>query len=120
MGTTSTSSSGELNLQGWKTYAEDVLADRVIVGEYVRKHVETFVDEILDDSLRWVFDVEEATRFLEFIQTFTTHTRGEWAGRPFILSDWQAYLVANLFGWKERGSNLRRYRTAALFVARKS
>jgi phage terminase large subunit-like protein len=120
MATTSTSSSADLNLQGWKTYAEDVLADRVIVGEYVRKHVETFVDEILDDSLRWIFDVQEATRFLEFIQTFTTHTRGEWAGRPFILSDWQAYLIANLFGWKERGSDLRRYRTAALFVARKS
>jgi len=117
---TSTSSSSEPNLDGWKRYAEDVLADRVIVGEYVRKHVETFIDEILDDGLRWWFDTAEAIRFLGFIQTFTSHTRGEWAGRPFILSDWQAYLVANLFGWKERGTDLRRYRTAALFVARKS
>ena len=116
--TTSTSSSPDLN--GWKRYAEDVLAGRVVVGEYVRKHVETFVDEITDDSLRWIFDVQEATRFLEFIQTFTSHTRGEWAGRPFILSDWQSYLIANLFGWKERDSDLRRYRTATLFVARKS
>ena len=86
----STSSSGEPNLDGWKRYAEDVLAQRIVVGEYVRKDVERFVDEIADDSLRWVFDVEEAVRFLSFIQTFTSHTRGEWAGRPFILSDWQA------------------------------
>ena len=28
--------------------------------------------------------------------------------------------MANLFGWKERGTDLRRYRTANLFVARKS
>lgn len=115
----STSSSTDL-VGGWRRYAEDVLAGRVVVGQYVRKHVETFVDEVTDTSLRWEFDVEEAGRFLTFIQTFTTHTRGEWAGKPFLLSDWQSYLVANLFGWRERGSDLRRYRTAALFVARKS
>lgn len=116
----STSSSDDPNLDGWKRYAEDVLAQRIVVGEYIRKDVERFVDEIGDDSLRWVFDVDEAVRFLSFIQTFTSHTRGEWAGRPFILSDWQAYLVANLFGWRERETGLRRYRTAVLFVARKS
>ena len=117
---TSTDSSLTDITGGWRRYAADVLSGDVVVGKYIRLHVETFVDEISDTSSRWEFDVEEADRFLTFIQTFTTHTRGEWAGKPFLLSDWQSYLVANLFGWRERGSDLRRYRTAALFVARKS
>lgn len=114
------STSSSVDLTGWKRYAEDVLAGRVLVGEYILKHVETFVDEMTDDSFEYVFDIEEANRFLEFVQMFTFHTRGKWAGQPFILSDWQSYLVANLFGWKDRSSGLRRYRTACLFVARKS
>lgn len=115
-----TSSDDRPRLDAWKQYAEDVLEGRILVGEYVRKHVEKFADEISDDSLPWTFDIAEAERFLDFIQRFTQHTRGEWAGRPFILSPWQSYFVANLFGWRDRETGLRRYRTASLFVARKS
>lgn len=114
------SSTGSSELPKWAAYAFDVLDGRVVVGEYVRKHVETFTDEMADLQGRWAFDADEAERFIDFIEKFIRHTRGEWAGRPFELSPWQAYFVANLFGWKERGTDLRRYRTANLFVARKS
>ena len=114
------SSTDSSELPKFAAYAFDVLDGRVLVGEYIRKHVEQFVDEMADPGLRWEFDADEAERFIDFIETFLKHTRGEWAGQPFELSPWQAYFLANLFGWKERGTNLRRYRTANLFVARKS
>lgn len=114
------SSTGSSELPKWAAYAFDVLDGRQVVGEYVLKHVEQFTDDMADTSSRWEFDADEAERFIDFIETFVKHTRGEWAGKPFELSPWQAYFVANLFGWKERGTDLRRYRTANLFVARKS
>ena len=48
------------------------------------------------------------------------HTRGQWAGKPFILSPWQQFLVVNIFGWFHAEKGYRKHRTALLFVARKS
>ena len=30
------------------------------------------------------------------------HYKGEWAGQPFRLAPWQAFLVGSLFGWQRR------------------
>ena len=92
---------------------------RQLVGHYVRRAVETFMDELTRDNWQWEFDVAEAQRWVEFIGKFCTHTRGEWAGKPFVLSPWQQFFVANLFGWRNE-HGVRRFRTAFLYVARKS
>lgn len=49
------------------------------------------------------------------------HTKGEWAGRPFDLEDWQKRdILRPLFGWKRRDDGLRRYRTVYVEVPRKN
>jgi phage terminase large subunit-like protein len=47
------------------------------------------------------------------------HSKGEWAGKPFELSDWQVFILWVLFGWK-RADGWRRFRTAFVFVPRKN
>ena len=104
-------------------YISDVLVGTQLVSEYVGKAVEVFVDDLSredDDSFDWVFDAEEAERYITFIQKYTVHTRGAWAGEPFLLSPWQQFFIAAIFGWKHKTDGYRRYRTAYLFVARKS
>ena len=86
------SSTDSSELPKFAAYAFDVLDGRVLVGEYIRKHVEQFVDEMADPGLRWEFDADEADRFIDFIETFLRHTRGEWAGQPF-----DALSMASLF-----------------------
>ena len=112
--TTSTNSWGD-----WATYVADVIEERQIVGHYVRRAVEKFVDELDQKDWEWKFDAAEAERWIEFIGRFCQHTRGEWAGRPFVLSPWQQFFVAQLFGWRN-ADGVRRFRTAFLYVARKS
>lgn len=103
----------------WLEYVEDVLNGSTLAGEYVIKAVETFVDDLArGDGFRWKFHPEKAEKAINFIQKFIVHTRGEWAGKPFLLSPWQQFFIANLFGWYD--GELRRYRTAYLFVGRKS
>jgi phage terminase large subunit-like protein len=71
-----------------------------------------------DKSGFW-FDAEEADRAVEFCSKYLSHVKGEWAGRPLVLEDWEREFVRNLFGWK-RPDGTRKYRKAFLFIARKN
>jgi phage terminase large subunit-like protein len=65
------------------------------------------------------FDEVEAKRAVEFCAKFLTHIKGEWAGSPLELADWEAKFIRELFGWK-RADGTRKYRKALLFIARKN
>lgn len=58
------------------------------------------------------------TRAVKFINRLT-HTKGEWAGRPFRLRRWQErQIIRPLFS--TRADGLRQYRTALLMMPRKN
>lgn len=108
--------------RGWLDYVDGVKSGKVIAGKYIRLLVERFEEDLQKQGKdwRWTFDVDEGERYIRFIQEYTIHTRGAWAGKKFILSPWQKFFIVNIFGWKHKKENYRRYRTALLFVARKS
>jgi len=68
----------------------------------------------------YYFDKQAANKAIGFIETFCTHTKGELTGKPLILEDWQKKIVGDLFGWKNKKTNLRRYRNAYIQVPRKN
>lgn len=66
------------------------------------------------------FDKESADRAVEFFQRWLKHQKGEFAGRPLKLDEWQAdEIIRPLFGWK-RKDGTRRYRTAYVEIPRKN
>lgn len=66
------------------------------------------------------YDEAAAERAVGFFRDCLTHTKGEWAGQPLELSDWQAdEIIRPLFGWK-RDDGTRRYRTAFIMIPRKA
>ena len=69
---------------------------------------------------KFYFDKEAASKAIGFIEMFCTHTKGELSGDPLILEDWQKKIIGDLFGWKNKKTNLRKYRTALVMVARKN
>jgi len=68
---------------------------------------------------KFKFDYEAAQLAIDFWPEFLTHVKGEWAGNPFVLEDWQKAIIANLFGWKD-DNGFRRYRRVLQFVPRKN
>lgn len=77
--------------------------------------------QVNQDSLNdFYFDEEEATNAVGFFEECLTHTTGEWAGKPFILEDWQADIVRNMFGWKRTKDHTRKYRTVFIALPRKN
>ena len=65
------------------------------------------------------FDEAEADRVVDFF-AMLRHYKGEWAGQPFTLTDWQRDdILRPLFGWK-RSDGTRRFRYAYIEVPRKN
>lgn len=66
------------------------------------------------------YDEKAAKHAVDFIEKFCTHVKGEWAGRPLILEDWQKKeIIEPLFGWK-RKDGTRRYRECWIELPRKN
>ena len=66
----------------------------------------------------WHFDTRRAELAVGFLPLLC-HTKAEFAGRPFIPSPWQVFIVWNLFGWR-RPDGTRRFRRAHIEIARKN
>lgn len=69
-------------------------------------------------------DYEAARDIIRFFHCKLRHYKGgkgkeKFAGKPFILSEWQIAIVANLCGWKQP-DDIRRYREAFIMVGRKN
>ena len=66
------------------------------------------------------FDENAANIAVLFFERFLHHSKGEWAGRPFQLEQWQKdQVIRPLFGWK-RADGTRRYRRAYIEIPRKN
>jgi phage terminase large subunit-like protein len=56
----------------------------------------------------------------EFFRRFLRHSKGQWAGKPFELLDWQwGEVIRPLFGWK-RADGTRRFRRGYIEVPKKN
>jgi phage terminase large subunit-like protein len=66
------------------------------------------------------WDEASAKAACEFFPTYLRHTEAEWAGRPFVLADWQRdRVIRPTFGWK-RADGSRLIRIVWLEVPRKN
>lgn len=63
------------------------------------------------------FDLKAARQAVNFGPRYFKHVKGAKGGEPIELEEWQAALIAAIFGWKQPDGT-RRYRTVYLEVAR--
>jgi phage terminase large subunit-like protein len=69
----------------------------------------------------YYFNHSVAEAAVEFFPRYLRHSKGEFAGQAFRLSDWQAKeVIAPFFGTLDRETGLRRYRTCWLELPRKN
>ena len=95
-------------------YCVDVLTGNIPVGRLVFMAVERHVRDLQDGAKRGLqFDDVAAAYAIEFFEKFLVLAEGEHAGKPFLLSPWQQFVLASLFGWKA-SDGFRRFRTAYL------
>lgn len=74
----------------------------------------------VEQGLEFYFNEVKADHVVEFFETWLFHSKGKFAGKPFILLPWQKTLVRDLFGWVRVEDDLRRFRMAYVSTAKKS
>jgi len=99
-------------------YMADVLAGRVVACKWVKLACQRQKGDLGRKSFRWKFAEDRANRVCAFVECLP-HVEGKWTG-PIKLEDWQCFILATVFGWIERKSGTRRFRTAYIEVARKN
>lgn len=100
-----------------ETYINETTAGKTGAGELERLAVARFVRDYGNPPDGCEFVPEAATRIFEFF-SFLRHWKGELAGQQITLEGWQAFNLANLFGWLRR-EGVRRFRVSYNQLGRK-
>lgn len=98
-------------------YAHKVLSGEIPTCDYVKLACQRYLSWFEREDL--YFDTKAVDKVVNFISKLKHYT-GEHNGKPFILSDWQYFIVCNIFGWKWVRNDLRVIRSAFIQVARKN
>ena len=99
-------------------YARDVVAGRIRAGKWVRLACARFLQDLeVAESGRgpWAFDERFAIRPIHLAGRLR-NVKGPEAGQPLRLMPFQFWLIANLYGFTERGTTVRRFRQASVWV----
>jgi HK97 family phage portal protein len=99
-----------------------VIAARV-PGRYERLCLERHERDLArarTDAFPFYFDPAAAERPVKFVETYCRHHKGEWAGRPLLLEEWQKNWIRIAFGWKRVGDGTRRFRVCYVEIPRKN
>jgi phage terminase large subunit-like protein len=89
------------------------------VSELSRQWVRSRADELAIDAGCY-FDLAAADRVRTFFAKFLRHSKGQFAGRPFELLDWQwSDFIGPLYGWR-RADGTRRFRRGYCQIAKKN
>jgi phage terminase large subunit-like protein len=83
------------------------------------KWIRSHADEKAVDAGSY-FDLKAADRVRRFLAKLVRQSKGDFAGKPMELLDWQwGGVVGPLYGWK-RKNGLRRFRRASVWVSKKN
>lgn len=97
-------------------YISDVENGKILAGRYVKLAIKRFKEDLLRDDLDFIPD--RAQRVIDFI-SLLKHTKGQHNNKSFILSDWQVFIIANIYGFYKKSNGRRKYRRVYIEMARK-
>lgn len=103
-------------------YCNDICEGRILACKKHINAVKRFLRDLeksQDEDYPYEFDLEELYKFYEWALLFK-HTKGVLAGKPIELTDFQLFLIGNIFCWKDKQTGYRRFRKVYIQLARKN
>ncbi len=97
-------------------YANDVINNTIPSCIYVKQAAQRFLSDL--DSDTYYFDKEEVDKVISFINALWLTEQVK--PKHFILEPWQTFIVANIYGICRIDTELRKYRSAYIELARKN
>lgn len=107
-------------------YINDVLSGKIPACVFVKQACQRQKDDLARSvkagaKWRYRFDREAAEKICAFAELMP-HIKGEWAKRKekLKLQPWQIFILTTVFGWVDRKSGCRRFRTTYKEIPRKN
>jgi len=107
---------GAISLHKW---IDDVQSNKLKISDNAKKCVMRHISDLerTDDLFYYNHDI--AMKYINFIEKMK-FTEGSVAGQFFKLNPDQQFIVAMIFGWREKDTDKRRFTDAYLQMAKKS
>lgn len=105
-------------------YAKRVISGEQIAGDDIINACKRFQEDLKRDDL--VIRTTEADAACSIMEGLFVHRKGEaidgtpLLGKPFILEDWEIFIIYNLLAIYYKGTNERRFKEAFIMLARKN
>lgn len=104
-------------------YAKEIADRKALANEDRVLACKRFLNDLKRDDLD--FRQEEFDFVIDWIECTVHHIQGEdkdgrsFKGTPMLLTDWQKFCCVNLFGFYRKGTDIRRFNEALIFLPRK-
>lgn len=104
-------------------YAEEIAEGRALANEDRILACKRFLNDLERDDLD--FQQNQFDFVIDLIEGTVHHVQGEdkngvsYKGTPMLLTDWQKFVCVNLFGFFKKGTDIRRFNEALIFLPRK-
>lgn len=105
------------NIRDYINYMNGVLDGSIVSNDYIKLACQRMKSWFERDDL--YFDVADVDSRINFIWKLR-HTTGIHYNKHFKLLPWQQFIVANVYGWKWKDSNIRVTRNVFIMISRKN
>ena len=106
----------------YNNYIDDVLTGKQPACKKLKLAVKRHQNDLKraeSGNFPYYFDDKKAqTAIMLFCQL--VHFKGKLAGTKLKPEPWQQFIIANIYGWRRRDNNLRRFRKVYIQIARKN
>ena len=98
-------------------YALNVLSGKITACEYIKLACQRYIDWLQREDLE--FRSDKADKVITFCQKLK-HFTGRFNNKPFILEEWQKWIIYNVYGFYYKGTDERVIKNVYVEVARKN
>lgn len=104
-------------------WSNDIINGDILANIEQKQAAQRFLDDLASE--KWDFKHNQFDFVIGLIEGTIVHVQGEdkqgnsYKDTPMILQPWQKFVCVNLFGFFEKGTNIRRFNEALIFLPRK-
>ena len=99
-------------------YAQDVVNGTKVACKELKQACQRFLDDLNDP--RYEIRYKDAEFCIGIIEKTFVHIKGTAKGKPYLLEEWQKFIVYNVSAIYLAGTDERKYKEAFIFLPRKN
>lgn len=101
-----------------KQYYNAIKTGKITVSRKIRIAYEYFVEILPENDIKWEYRDDLALHVIDFIENYCVTSKGK--AVPIKLELFQKAAISLMFGWVEKGTNIRKHKINHFIVGRKN